>query len=109
MSTHLKMAVAIAATESNREAINHDRRKLLAGAAMGLAAAGAASLFPIHSAPAATNDAIRPFRINVPEEALVDLRRRLAATRPRRRPSTMTPRAYPWRPSRNSCATGRPN
>src|SRR5712672_2054856 len=81
MSTHLKMAVAIAATESNREAINHDRRKLLAGAAMGLAAAGAASLFPIHSAPAATNDAIRPFRINVPEEALVDLRRRLAATR----------------------------
>ncbi len=81
MSTHLKMAVAIAATESNREVINHDRRKLLAGAAMGLAAAGAASLFPIHSAPAATNDAIRPFRINVPEEALVDLRRRLAATR----------------------------
>ena len=81
MSTHLKMAVAIAATESNREAINHDRRKLLAGAAMGLAAAGAASLFPIHSAPAATNDAIRPFRINVPEEALVDLRRCLAATR----------------------------
>ena len=81
MSTHLKMAVAIAATESNREAINHDRRKLLAGAGMGLAAAGAASLFPIHSAPAATNDAIRPFRINVPEEALVDLRRRLAATR----------------------------
>jgi len=74
MSTHLKMAVAIAATESNREAINHDRRKLLAGAAMGLAAAGAASLFPIHSALAATNDAIRPFRINVPEEALVDLR-----------------------------------
>jgi pimeloyl-ACP methyl ester carboxylesterase len=81
MSTHLKTPVAIAATESNREAINHDRRKLLAGAAMGLAAAGAASLFPIHSAPAATNDAIRPFRINVPEEALVDLRRRLAATR----------------------------
>jgi pimeloyl-ACP methyl ester carboxylesterase len=81
MSTHLKTAVAIAATESNREAINRDRRKLLAGAAMGLAAAGAASLFPIHSAPAATNDAIRPFRINVSEEALVDLRRRLAATR----------------------------
>ena len=81
MSTHLKTPVAIAATEANREAINHDRRKLLAGAAMGLAAAEAASLFPIHSALAATNDAIRPFRINVPEEALVDLRRRLAATR----------------------------
>ena len=81
MSTHLKTPVAIAATEANREAIKHDRRKLLAGAAMGLAAAGAASLFPIHSALAATNDAIRPFRINVSEEALVDLRRRLAATR----------------------------
>jgi pimeloyl-ACP methyl ester carboxylesterase len=81
MSTHLNTPVAIAATEANREAIKHDRRKLLAGAAMGLAAAGAASLFPIHSALAATNDAIRPFRINVPEEALVDLRRRLAATR----------------------------
>jgi pimeloyl-ACP methyl ester carboxylesterase len=34
------------------------------------------------SAGAATDgDAIRPFSINVPEEALVDLRRRLAATR----------------------------
>src|SRR5262245_38195811 len=32
--------------------------------------------------PAATEDkAIRPFRIKIPEEALVDLRRRLAATR----------------------------
>jgi hypothetical protein len=81
MSTHLKTPVAIAAAESNREAINHDRRKLLVSAAMGLAAAGAASLFPIRPAPAATNDAIRPFRINVPEEDLVDLRRRLAATR----------------------------
>ncbi|MEH2543675.1 hypothetical protein V1283_000320 [Bradyrhizobium sp. AZCC 2262] len=32
-------------------------------------------------APAATNDAIRPFRINVSDEDLIDLRRRLAATR----------------------------
>ena len=30
---------------------------------------------------AAGDDAIRPFRINVPEEQLVDLRRRIAATR----------------------------
>ncbi len=30
---------------------------------------------------AARNNAIRPFRVNVPEAALVDLRRRLAATR----------------------------
>jgi pimeloyl-ACP methyl ester carboxylesterase len=37
---------------------------------------------PPASAGAATGgDAIRPFSINVPEEALVDLRRRLAATR----------------------------
>jgi pimeloyl-ACP methyl ester carboxylesterase len=66
---------------STYELIDYDRRKLLASAAMGLAAAGAASLFRLHSAAAATNDAIRPFRINVSEEALADLRRRLAATR----------------------------
>ncbi|RPJ80783.1 MAG: epoxide hydrolase, partial [Acidobacteria bacterium] len=30
---------------------------------------------------AAEADAVRPFRINVPDEALVDLRRRIAATR----------------------------
>jgi pimeloyl-ACP methyl ester carboxylesterase len=34
-----------------------------------------------HSHAAAEDNAVRPFRINVPEEALVDLRRRLAATR----------------------------
>ena len=28
-----------------------------------------------------THPAVRPFRINVPDEALVDLRRRIAATR----------------------------
>jgi pimeloyl-ACP methyl ester carboxylesterase len=63
------------------EAINQDRRQLLSTAAMGMAAAGAASLFPLHAAKAATGDAIRPFRIDVPDEALVDLRRRIAATR----------------------------
>jgi pimeloyl-ACP methyl ester carboxylesterase len=63
------------------ELIDQNRRKLLTGAALGLAAVGAASVTPPHSAAAATDDAIRPFRINVPEEALVDLRRRLAATR----------------------------
>jgi pimeloyl-ACP methyl ester carboxylesterase len=81
MSTHLKTPVAIPATATNREAINQDRRKLLVSAAMGLAAAGAASQLPIRAAPGATNDAIRPFHINVPEEDLVDLRRRLVATR----------------------------
>src|SRR5207237_1522193 len=40
-----------------------------------------ASLFPAYPAPAATGEEIRPFRINVPEEALVDLLRRINATR----------------------------
>src|SRR5208283_5830052 len=61
--------------------VNQDRRQLLNTAAMGIAAAGAASLFPRSSASAAAADAIRPFRINVPEQDLVDLRHRLAATR----------------------------
>jgi len=68
-------------TQIGSEVIYQDRRKLLAGAAIGFAAAGAASIFPINPASAATNDAIRPFRIDTPEEALVDLRRRLSATR----------------------------
>jgi len=60
------------------------------------AAAGTVSLLPMHFAAAAgagasnqgdsqmattEADAIRPFSINVPEEDLVDLRRRIAATR----------------------------
>jgi hypothetical protein len=60
------------------ETINPDRRKLLTTAAMGIAAAGAATVFP---ATAATDTAIRPFRIHIPEKDLVDLRHRLAATR----------------------------
>jgi pimeloyl-ACP methyl ester carboxylesterase len=63
------------------EAINHDRRRLLETAAMGIVAAGAASMLPLHSASAVEGDAIRPFRINIPEEVLVDLRRRVNATR----------------------------
>src|SRR5271166_4363632 len=63
------------------EVINQDRRELLSTVAIGIAAAGAASLFPQSPASAATADAIRPFRIDVPEPDLVDLRRRLGATR----------------------------
>jgi len=63
------------------EVINLDRRQLLSTAATGFAAASAASRFPAYPAPAATSDEIRPFRINVPEEALGDLRRRINATR----------------------------
>jgi hypothetical protein len=63
------------------EVINQDRRQLLGTAVLGIAAVGAASLFPRSSASAAADDAVRPFRIDVPEQDLVDLRRRLAATR----------------------------
>jgi Epoxide hydrolase N terminus len=57
------------------------RRRRVRAAAMGLAIAGAASLFPGYPAPAVASDAIRPFRINVPEDDLRDLHRRIAATR----------------------------
>lgn len=45
------------------------------------AALGALSLASAGRAVAAAGDAIRPFSIEIPEAALVDLRRRLAATR----------------------------
>ena len=44
------------------------------------AVAGAASLLPTHLSAATDSRAIRPFSVNVPEEALVDVRRRIAAT-----------------------------
>jgi len=46
-----------------------------------LAAAGAISMLPGTLHAAASSDSIRPFSVTVPEEAIVDLRRRLAATR----------------------------
>src|SRR5262245_27576364 len=61
------------------ENIDQDRRQLLATGSM-IAVAGAANLLPAHPAAAAEGDAIRPFRINVPDSALVDLRRRISAT-----------------------------
>ena len=53
------------------------RRELVAISA----AVGAVSLFPARSAVAAESNAIRPFRINFPDAELIDLRRRIAATR----------------------------
>src|SRR5438105_3076027 len=54
------------------------RREVLATSA----AAGAFSVIAEQMPQAAESDvAIRPFQINVPERALVDLRRRIAATR----------------------------
>lgn len=81
MTTRIKTPVAIAAKQPNPEIVYQDRRRLLAVAAMGIAAAGAASLFPAYPAAADTADAIRPFRVDIPEEDLVELRRRIVATR----------------------------
>jgi pimeloyl-ACP methyl ester carboxylesterase len=83
-----------------RDAINHSlssagasRRDVLLGgliatAAAGLPAAvtaqkvqGQAPLSGAGNGTTTMGDAIRPFRVNVPEEVLVDLRRRVAATR----------------------------
>jgi hypothetical protein len=61
-----------------------NRRKVLTAAAAAGAFGLAASAVPGPAAPAPGaegDNVIRPFHINVPEEALVDLRRRLAATR----------------------------
>ena len=63
------------------ETVDVDRRRLLKTTATGIAVAGAASLLPINSAFAAKQDDIQPFKVEIPEEQLVDLRRRLAATR----------------------------
>ena len=68
-------------TTAIAEAIDHDRRRLLSTAAMGIAVAGTSGLLPADLAAATEDNAIRPFNINVPEEELVDLRRRIAAMR----------------------------
>jgi pimeloyl-ACP methyl ester carboxylesterase len=54
-----------------------DRRQLLAG----LTSVAASALIPMPARAANTSDALRSFRIDIPDEVLVDLRRRLAATR----------------------------
>jgi pimeloyl-ACP methyl ester carboxylesterase len=58
-----------------------DRRQFLGTAVMGIVSAGAASLFPLHRVSAAGNDEIRPFRVNIPNNALVELRQRVLAMR----------------------------
>jgi pimeloyl-ACP methyl ester carboxylesterase len=63
------------------ETVDVDRRRLLKTTATGIAVAGAASWLPTNSAFAATRDDIQPFKVDIPEEQLVDLRRRLAAAR----------------------------
>ena len=61
--------------------IDHGRRRFVEVAALSVAAAATLRLLPGHAAAATENSAIRPFRINVPEDQLVDLRRRIVATR----------------------------
>ena len=67
-------------TSKAHQQINQDRRRLLSTATMGIVVAGTASLLPSQLAAAPAGDAIRPFRVDIPEEKLADLCRRLAAT-----------------------------
>jgi len=57
--------------------LSSSRRHVLAAST----AAGAVALLPATARGAAEDNAIRPFLVNIPEEQLVDLRRRIAATR----------------------------
>jgi pimeloyl-ACP methyl ester carboxylesterase len=73
-------------TSISEESSSPSRRSVLATtAAIGALAAAAwasAGVFAGAQAEGAgRNEAIRPFRINIPEEAVLDLRRRIAATR----------------------------
>ncbi|WP_050401018.1 epoxide hydrolase family protein [Bradyrhizobium embrapense] len=67
--------------QSENERMNPDRRQLLGAVAMSAIVVGVSGLLPSQAASAAADAAIRPFRINIPEHDLVDLRRRLAATK----------------------------
>ncbi|HKG72824.1 MAG TPA: epoxide hydrolase N-terminal domain-containing protein, partial [Aestuariivirgaceae bacterium] len=60
-----------------KTSIRPTRRELLAT----VAAVGALTLLPASLSAAAKNNSIRPFKANVPEEELTELRRRIAATR----------------------------
>src|SRR6202795_3731209 len=60
--------------------LSPDRRKILAASAV-MSVAAASSLIPMQAHAATANENIRPFQINIPNEQLVDLRQRIAATR----------------------------
>jgi pimeloyl-ACP methyl ester carboxylesterase len=60
------------------------RRGFLTASATTIAAvtaAGALNVLPTRPAAAAQSNPVRPFRVEIPEDALTDLRRRIAATR----------------------------
>ena len=58
-----------------------DRRQFLGRAAIGIASASAGGLFSTAVVLAAESGAIRPFRVSVSDAELVDLRKRVRATR----------------------------
>jgi pimeloyl-ACP methyl ester carboxylesterase len=68
-------------TSYNFEAVDLGRRQLLSSAAIGIAIASTSGLFPAERAVAADSAPVRQFRIDIPEKDLVDLRRRVLATR----------------------------
>ena len=63
------------------EVVDQDRRQLLTAAATVAAAVGSVNLLPTKALAANDAEAIRPFTINVPQDQLADMRRRIAATR----------------------------
>jgi pimeloyl-ACP methyl ester carboxylesterase len=63
------------------EDINQDRRQFVSTAAMSVAAAGAFGVLPAGTAGAAESKEIRPFSFKASDEALLDLRRRISATK----------------------------
>ncbi|KFC65768.1 Hydrolase [Bosea sp. LC85] len=67
-------------TSNTSDVIDQDRRRLLGMAATAIVAS-AANLLPSGLAAAPLGEAIRPFRITVPDAQLADLRQRIAATR----------------------------
>ena len=63
------------------EIIDDNRRRFIGTAATGVAVAGAYSLLPQPLRAATDAEAIRPFKVSFPDKDLVDLRRRIAATK----------------------------
>ncbi len=58
-----------------------DRRQFLGTAAIGIVSASAAGILGVNPLSAAKSDEIRPFRVNIPQDRLADLRERLKLTR----------------------------
>jgi pimeloyl-ACP methyl ester carboxylesterase len=77
----MTISIKKAASKSQHDIVDQGRRTLIASAAIGLAAAGTATVLDPNLASAATEDAIRPFRANAADEGLMDLRRRIQMTR----------------------------